>query len=288
MGNCNHIRYVYGCKECEKDDEELVPYTSIVEKEENEPPKEWGFTCSKCSWMGQREGQLDLIRIPTAGWKGIEAFKTVEVHRYPDRCPKCDKHRKRHSRMWNNLRKLDNWNYHLEANLGPPKMYTVGLVSIPDDPRTLEEQILEIKSKWKNLRNHLLDNYQNIFKGGISNVEVTHKVNFDREKGNWFGVKYHVHIHAAVLLKYIAGEKFVEFAELPLDFGLGRANIVSRQKGDDWKKYRSHLANYLAKYITKGIIKQRSIRFGIMDKRWRRKNDYPIEEPIRDSVVDDD
>ena len=265
----------------EKTDEELVPHTSIVEKEE----KAWGFTCSKCLWKGDRTGNIDLIRIRVAAPKGLEAFKSIEVGKYPNRCRDCDKNRKRHSRMWNNLRVLDNWNHYLEANLGPPKMYTVGLISIPDDPRTLEEQILEIKSKWKNLRNHLLENYQGIFKGGISNVEVTHKINFDRSKGNWFGVKYHVHIHAAILMKYIPGEKFIEFAELPLDHGLGRANIVSRQKGDDWKKYRSHLANYLAKYISKGDLKQRSIRFGIMEKRYRRRHDYPIDEPIREEVI---
>lgn len=265
----------------EKTDQELVPHTSIVEKEE----KHWGFTCPKCLWRGDRTGEIDLIRISIPAPRGLEAFRSIEVGKYPNRCLYCDKNRKRHSRMWNNLRVLDNWNHYLEANLGPPKMYTVGLISIPDDPRTLEEQILEIKSKWKNLRNHLLENYQSIFKGGISNVEVTHKINFDRSKGNWFGVKYHVHIHAAVLMKYLPGEKFTAFAELPLEHGLGRANIVSRQKGDDWKKYRSHLANYLAKYISKGDLKQRSIRFGIMEKRYRRRHDYPIDEPIREEVI---
>ena len=40
----------------------------------------------------------------------------------------------------------------------------------------------------------------------------------------------------------------------------------------------------MAKYITKGAMSQRSIRFGIMDKRWRRKNDYPLEEPKRKEV----
>lgn len=267
----------------EKTEQGLVPVTSIVEESE----KPWGFLCKECKWKGQRHGILDLVRIPTAGWKGLEAFKTIEVHRYPDRCKECNKKRMRWSRMSKNLRILDNWNHYLEANLGAPKMYTVGLISIPDDPRALEEQILEIKKKWKILREYLLDKYPAIFKGGISNVEVTHKVNFDRTKGNWFGWKYHVHVHAAVLMKYIPGKKFVEFAELPLDFGLGRANIKSRQHGDDWKKYRQHLANYMAKYITKGNIKQRSIRFGIMDKRYRKKHDYPSEEPTRDNIETD-
>ena len=262
----------------EKTDEELVPHTSIVEKQE----KAWGFTCSKCLWKGDRTGEIDLIRIRVAAPKGLEAFKSIEVGKYPNRCLQCDRNRKRHSRMWKSLKELDDWNHYLEQNLGPPKMYTIGLPSIADDPRTLEEQIIEIKSRWKDLRSYLLEEYHAVFKGGLSNVEVTHKINFDREKGNWFGVKYHVHIHAAVLMKYIAGEKFTDFTALPLKFGLGRANIVSRQRGDDWKMYRSHLANYLAKYISKGNLKQRSIRFGIMDKRFRRKNDYPVEKPSRD------
>ena len=263
----------------EKSNEELVPHTSIVEEEQ----KPWGFICSKCQWHGQRDGVLDIIRIRVAAPKGLEAFKSIEVNRYPDRCRDCDRNRKRHSRMWRALKELDNWNHYLEKNMGPPKMYTIGLPSIPDDPRSLEEQIQEIKLKWKLLRTYLLENYHAVFKGGLSNVEVTHRINFDRTKGNWFGVKYHVHIHAAVLLAYIPGEDFVKFAEIPLQFELGRANIVSRQRGDDWQKYRSHLANYLAKYITKGQIKQRSIRFGIMDKRFRKKNDYPWETPSRDS-----
>ncbi len=112
-------------------------------------------------------------------------------------------------------------------------------------------------------------------------MEVTHKINFDREKGNWFGVKFHVHIHAAVLMGYLPPAAFTKFAELPLAFGLGRANIVVRQRGENYGKYKSHLANYMAKYITKGAVSQRSIRFGIMDKRWRRKNDYPLSEPER-------
>ncbi len=257
--------------------DELVPHTSKVE--------EYGFTCPECIWKGDRSGEIDLIRIPVGtNWLGYT--KTIEVGKYPNRCFLCDRNRKRHSRMWKALEILDNWNKHLEKNLGPPKMYTVGLISVPDDPRTLEEQILEIKSKWKHLRNHLLEEYPNTWKGGISNVEVTHKVNFDREKGNWFGIKYHVHIHAAVLMKYLPPAAFEQFSAIPRAFGLGFANIVSRQRGEDYKAYRGHLANYLAKYITKGILKQRSVRFGIMDLRWRRMNDYPIEEPKRPVLED--
>ena len=256
--------------------DELVPQTSIGGK--------WTFVCSKCHWKGDKSGEVEYHRIPVRNPWVWKTTRFIEVGKYPHRCYECDRNRKRYERMKKALKTLDSWNHHLERNLGPPKMYTIGLISQPDDSRTLHEQILEIKSKWKILRNHLLEEFPNTWRGGISNVEVTHKINFDRTKGNWFGVKYHVHIHAAVLMGYLPPAAFTQFAELPLAFGLGRANIVVRQRGENYGKYKSHLANYMAKYITKGAMSQRSIRFGIMDKRWRRKNDYPLEEPKRKEV----
>ena len=250
--------------------DELVPHTSKVEI--------YSSTCDRCYWRGDKNALTDYVSIPSTRSRRMNGRRTIEIGKYPDRCYKCDAQRKRLSRMRKALEELDWYNKSLARPAGVPKMVTIGLPSVPDDPRTLEEQIQELKVKWKIFRNYLLERMPATWIGGISNVEVTTRINFDLEKGPWFGVKHHAHIHSAVLLRWMPKEALIEFCSLPLKFGLGRANITSYQRGQSYKDYKWHLSNYMAKYITKGNIRQRSIRFGIMDKRWRDSNLNPKEE----------
>jgi len=214
----------------------------------------YAFTCSRCKSHGDRE--LDDDWVITRNYTGPEAmWKNLK---YPDRCRRCEKHKKRYQRMRRSLERL--LEFSLEYRQGYPKMVTVALPSVPDDPRTLEEQLAELKRKWKAFR---LSHQGVLFLGGVYATESTLKVNFDRDKGPWFGIKHHVHIHAVVAMPYLSTHKeLIEFSESSLKFGLGRTSLRGRPTNATGKSFVKHLAHYLSKYVTKHGVGVRSANFG--------------------------
>lgn len=257
----------------------------------------FSLTCEKCSHRGDKNADFDWQKIVASTESG---YKWVEVHHLPDRCSKCDAARSRFKRTRRALEKMfrlsrDIYGEYplsdkqIAANVltqdiidnaeegsqkshrklieprpkNYPKMVTISLPSIPDDPRSFQEQLKELKRKWIKFRKY----YQKlgIFHGGIYVIECTHKVNFDRDKGNWFGVKYHVHIHAAIVMPFFNRHRLLAFSDSGVKFGLGRASVTGRptdlKEGEHYSPAQ-HLAHYLSKYITKGSVGNRCSNFG--------------------------
>lgn len=210
------------------------------------------FTCKRCDYQGDKNAKVDLIKLKYLD----DESKFIEVGKYPVRCTPCDTHYRRYKRTRVAIERLVSLS--MEYRQGWPKMVTVTLPSVPDDPRTLPEQLVELKKKWTHFRKH----YGSSWLGGIYCTESTLKVNFDREKGPWFGIKHHAHIHAVVATPFLKKPELIKFSESGHDFGLGRASIRGRPKLTTGKAYASHLAHYVSKYITKGHVGVRSANFG--------------------------
>ncbi len=147
--------------------------------------------------------------------------------------------------------------YSMDKHFGWPKMLTVALPSEYGDARSKQEQIAELRKKWRKLRK-VLEERAGI-DAGISVVECTTKVDFSQDL---YGIpKYHAHIHAAVCMPFMQKDEFVELCSTAgEDVGLGRLNIVGRKTSS--KDYKSHLANYLSKYLSKSNDTGNASNFG--------------------------
>jgi hypothetical protein len=228
-------------------------------------PLDYQFTCNRCDYRGNPEAEPDWVRIVANTESG---YKWVEVDKYPLRCTPCDTHYRRYKRSRRNLERAIN--LAMEYRQGYPKMITVTLPSVPDDPRTLKDQLKELLRKWGKFRKFHCGT--GTWLGGIYCVESTLKVNFDRDKGPWFGIKHHAHIHAVVICPFYSKKKLIEFSESGYDFGLGRASVRGRPSGVSGSKFAKHLAHYMSKYITKGHVGVRSANFGMLIGRpWPKR-----------------
>ena len=216
------------------------------------------FTCSRCEYQGNPNSDPDWIRVSNRPTDS--GHKWIEVDKYPVRCTPCDTHYRRYKRTRRSLERLIN--LAMEYRQGYPKMITVTLPSVPDDPRSLEEQLKELKVKWTKFRKYWVST--GLWLGGIYCTESTLKVNFDRSKGPWFGIKHHAHIHAVVVCPFFSKNELIKFSESAADFGLGRASVRGRPKGVSGGQMAKHLAHYMSKYITKGHVGVRSANFGML------------------------
>ena len=228
------------------------------------------FTCPKCDWHGDKNAVVDFIKLQFLD----DETKFIEVGKYAVRCRSCDTHYKRYKRTKRNLWRLSN--LAMEYRQGYPKMVTVSLPSVPDDPRTLQEQLVELKEKWNVFRKY----HSSRWLGGIYCTESTLKVNFDRDKGPWFGIKHHAHIHAVVVTPFLSPAELIKFSDSAHDIfcdcddkschnGLGRATVTGRPHGVTGEAFNQHLAHYLSKYITKSHVGVRAANFGkIIGRPW--------------------
>lgn len=228
--------------------------------------KTYQFTCSRCSYKGNPNVEPDYQRVT---YQDTESgTRVVEVDRYPVRCTPCDTHYRRYKRTKRSLERVINMA--MEYRQGYPKMVTLTLPSVPDDPRTLEAQLRELKLKWTRFRKHWVKT--GLWLGGMYCTESTLKVNFDRTKGAWFGIKHHAHIHAVVVMPFFQKNELIKFSESAHEFGLGRASVRGRPKGLAGSEFVRHLAHYMSKYVTKGHVGVRSANFGkIIGYPWPEK-----------------
>ncbi len=211
----------------------FLRYTPLVNRGDTslEP---YQFTCERCEWHGDKNAEVDFVRM---SYQNTETGTRLrEVGKYAVRCRSCDTHYKRYKRTKRNLWRLSN--LAMEYRQGYPKMITVSLPSVPDDPRTLQEQLVELKKKWIVFRKYHASRWM----GGMYCTESTLKVNFDREKGPWFGIKHHAHIHAVIVTPFYKGAELVKFSDSAHDIfcscsnkschnGLGRATVTGRPTG---------------------------------------------------------
>lgn len=215
----------------------------------------FGFTCSKCYYRGNKNWEPEFL-YTTITVDGVRQRKSLgEFGRYPDRCGKCKVMIKKYCRMKKSLQRLTD--YSMDNHFGWPKMLTVALPSKYGDDRSKLDQIKELRKKWRKLRAVLKDRAG--IDAGISVVECTTKIDFSKDL---YGIpKYHAHIHAAVCMPYMKKEEFVDLCSTAGEsVGLGRLNIVGRKTsaGD----YKSHLANYLSKYLSKSNDTGNASNFG--------------------------
>lgn len=211
--------------------------------------KKWSFTCPNCSYEGDKNADWD--------WQySTSAAKWVECSRLPDRCSSCKAALKRYTRARKSLQRLLDYSEDKHGKPMVPKMLTVGLVSEFNDERTREEQLEELKKKWRKLRQVLNDRAG--IDAGYSVPECTERWEMGDTTHPEFPfvpgrVKHHAHIHAAVCTPYMKKEDFIDFCQTAgKSVGLGALNIVSDRSRTTVRKKISHLANYLSKYLSKG------------------------------------
>ncbi len=213
----------------------------------SEEKRYWSFTCPKCSYVGDKEADWD--------WQ-FTGTKWVECSRLPDRCSGCKAALKRYTRARKSLQRLLDYSEEKHGKPMIPKMLTVGLQSEINDSRTREEQLIELKKKWRKLRQVLNDRAG--IDAGYSVPECTEKISLGDTSDPDFpfvlgGIKYHAHIHAAVCTPYMKKDEFIEFCTTAgKSVGLGNLNIVADRSRTTVRKKISHLANYLSKYLSKG------------------------------------
>lgn len=223
----------------------------------------FSFTCKECFYRGDKDIEPEYARTTTT-W--------VEIERYPIRCKKCKTQIKRYCRMKKSVQRLTD--YSMERNFGFPKMLTVALPSQFGDFRSKSQQIAELRKKWRKLRVILKEEAG--IDAGISVVECTSRVSFEDDI---YGIpKYHAHIHAAVCMPYMNKTRFVDLcATAGARVGLGRLNIVGKSPGDSSYSRKTHLANYLSKYLSKDNGTGNASNFGNLLGYRSPERDYAKE-----------
>ncbi len=118
--------------------------------------EQWGFTCDDCLFRPSKDDADDYIRVARRAnpdWR----YSTRSFNlRYPERCRKCERNKKRYQRMRRRLTKiydtaesLDNWKYRR------PKLITFALPSLwTFDPDGVDE-LKQLRAKLPDARARL-------------------------------------------------------------------------------------------------------------------------------------
>lgn len=236
------------CPNCRK-------YPCICEK------KPYNITCDRCFLRGDTNREPHVVVTPNGDriWK--ETFESYRFDKYPIRCRRCERVNKSRTRMKRTLAKLAPLCLALAPADKPWDKYAKMVTApLPSEPLTVKEeclhyedvynsQLLQLRKYWKKFRRY----YKNLMKGGTYVVEVTHKVNFDRDKGPWFATKFHFHIHAVVAMPYLSSKNgsLQAFSNSGPKFGLGLVHVRGKPYGIPPWEYSKHLGNYICKYFTK-------------------------------------
>jgi len=223
--------------------------------------EQWGFTCDNCLFRPSKDDGDDYIRVLRRANPDWRYSKRSFNLRYPERCRKCERNKKRYQRMRRRLTKiydtaesLDDWKYRR------PKLITFALPSLwTFDPDGMEQ--LEIMKKLLPKARALLQSHG--IRGGVYVPEITH-----RSVEGFGGVtvyKHHAHVHMVAIAPFVHATKLKEFCEILLPLGLGRINYVAPRGAGSKNK----VASYISKYLTKdGRV---CASFGIMRSNNRAK-----------------
>ena len=223
--------------------------------------EQWGFTCDDCLFRPSKDDADDYIRVlrrANANWR--YSHRSFNL-RYPERCRKCERNKKRYQRMRRRLTKiydtaesLDDWKYRR------PKLITFALPSIwTFDPNGTEE-LKTLRSLLPAARKIL--NEAGV-KGGVYVPEMTTR-SYQDIGGEVF--KHHAHIHMVAIAPFVNKDKLKEFCEILMPLGLGRINYVAPRGAGSKNK----VASYISKYLTKdGRV---CASFGIMRKNTPSKS----------------
>jgi hypothetical protein len=232
----------------------------------------WGFTCDECPFNPEKDDSDDYVRVARKAnpdWR--YATRSFNL-KYPERCKKCERNKKRYQRMRRRLTKiydiaesLDNWKYRR------PKLITFALPSIWTFESDGSEEISKLRKTLGKARELLT---KNGVLGGCYVPEMTTRCVDDIGSVVY---KHHAHIHMVAVAPFVSKQKLKEFCEILMPLGLGRINYVAPRGAGSKNK----VASYISKYLTKdGRV---CASFGIL-----RKSKPVIEEiPPSDSGSDD-
>ena len=225
----------------------------------------WGFTCSECPFNPTKDDSDDYVRVarkanPT--WR--YATRSFNL-KYPERCKKCERNKKRYQRMRRRLTKIydiaenvDDWRYRR------PKLITFALPSLwTFDPDGINE-LKQLRSLLPGARKVLQE------AGVLGGVYVPEMTTRSYQDIGGMVYKHHAHIHMVAVAPFISKNNLKEFCETLLPLGLGRINYVApRGVGS-----KNKVASYISKYLTKdGRV---CASFGIMrQSNNRTKNTHP-------------
>lgn len=212
-------------------------------------------TCKGCYLRGDRKRKPYGRKNVLGEFRWDETFESYRFDKFPIRCRKCERVKKRKDRMKRTLNRLS---FFCIENAPPDKpwdkyakMVTVTLPSEFDDSRRPEEQIKELFTAFTKFRRF----YEKIgiIKGGTFNIEITSRINLLDPEIPWFAMKFHAHIHAVVCMPYLDSKNgtLQAFSQSGLKFGLGLVHVRGKPYDVPPWKYHLHLGNYIAKYITK-------------------------------------
>lgn len=220
--------------------------------------KEWGFTCSDCLWIPQRDDSEDWVRSgrisPRTGQLGWKALH------FPHRCTNCNTLQRRYQRMRKRLDKIWKLSYVIgERKYARPKLLTFALPSVQTELATNK---IELKKLNKLMPKAIEKLKSNGILGGTFVVECTTRLIWSDlvvEKQQW---KHHAHVHMVGIAPYVHKTKLASFCEMLLPLGLGRINYVA--PGGKWKDAKAKVASYISKYLVKD--KRSSRTWGILRK----------------------
>jgi hypothetical protein len=222
--------------------------------------EEWGFTCDDCLFRPSKDDADDYVRVLRRANPDWRYSKRSFNLRYPERCRKCERNKKRYQRMRRRLTKiydtaesLDDWKYRR------PKLITFALPSLwTFDPDGVDE-LKQLRSLLPKARAILAEHG---IIGGVYVPEMTTR-SFQDIGGEVF--KHHAHIHMVAIAPFVNKDKLKEFCEILMPLGLGRINYVAPRGAGSKNK----VASYISKYLTKdGRV---CASFGIMRSNNRAK-----------------
>lgn len=204
--------------------------------------EQWGFTCDDCLFRPSKDDADDYIRVlrrANATWR--YSHRSFNL-RYPERCRKCERNKKRYQRMRRRLTKiydtaesLDDWKYRR------PKLITFALPSLwTFDPDGVDEL--------KQLRKLLPEARKILASAGVlGGVYVPEMTTRSYQDIGGMVYKHHAHIHMVAIAPYFRGKAFQEFCTILMPLGLGRINMVAPKGAGSKNK----VASYISKYLTK-------------------------------------
>ncbi|AXQ65702.1 MAG: hypothetical protein [Cressdnaviricota sp.] len=215
------------------------------------------FTCKNCSFIPDPRNDDDYVRTHKISEKtGERSYKNL---RFPVRCTRCEREKKRYQRMRRRLEKIWEKSWAEPAQIyRRPKLITFALPSIMTDDPNPEVEVKKLNKLLPKARKIL---FENRIKGGSYVLECTTRFVVADYQGNLvFKWKHHAHVHMVAVAPFIHRSKLKEFCEILMPIGLGRINYVA-PKGP-YKEAVQQVARYIGKYLVKD--KRQSRTFGIM------------------------
>lgn len=201
----------------------------------------WGFTCPDCHFNPVKDDSDDFVRVARRKPNWRYATRSFNL-RYPERCRKCERNKKRFQRMRRRLTKI----YDTAESLNDyryrrPKLITFALPSLwTFDPDGMDE-LKQLRALLPKARAILAEHG---ILGGVYVPEMTTR-SYQDIGGMMY--KHHAHIHMVAVAPFIHKSKLSEFCKILMPIGLGRINYVAPHGAGS----KNRVASYISKYLTK-------------------------------------